>query len=87
MHLQRLLREPPAALVSGILDDDLPALAPDMSLSALTRYFAAFNLVCGPVVDEAGHLLGAVSVDDVLDHLLPHDWRASADEPELDAAQ
>ncbi|BBZ03249.1 magnesium transporter [Mycolicibacterium chitae] len=87
VHLQRLLREPPAALVSGILDDDLPALAPDMSLSALTRYFAAFNLVCGPVVDEAGHLLGAVSVDDVLDHLLPHDWRASADEPELDAAQ
>ncbi len=87
VHLQRLLREPPAALVSGILDDDLPALTPDMSLSALTRYFAAFNLVCGPVVDEAGHLLGAVSVDDVLDHLLPHDWRASADEPELDAAQ
>lgn len=87
VHLQRLLREPPAALVSGILDDDLPGLAPDMSLSALTRYFAAYNLVCGPVVDEAGHLLGAVTVDDVLDHLLPHDWRASADEPELDAAQ
>lgn len=53
MHLQRLLREPPAALVSGILDDDLPGLTPDMPLSALTRYFAAYNLVCGPVVDDA----------------------------------
>ena len=86
VHLQRLLREPPAALVSGIVDTDLPTLEPNLSLAALTRYFAAYNLVCGPVVDEEGHLLGAVTVDDVLDHLLPHDWRASAEEPELDPA-
>ncbi|MDT5359995.1 MAG: hypothetical protein QOC69_1757 [Mycobacterium sp.] len=83
VHLQRLLREPPAALVSGIVDSDLPNLTPDTSLAAVTRYFAAYNLVCGPVVDEENHLLGAVTVDDVLDHLLPHDWRLSADEPEL----
>ena len=75
VHLQRLLREPPAALVSGILDTDLPSLSPEDSLAAVTRYFAAYNLVCGPVVDEENHLLGAVSVDDVLDHLLPDDWR------------
>jgi Mg/Co/Ni transporter MgtE len=74
--LQRLLREPPAALVSGIVDKDLPSLRPEETLGALTRYFAAYNLVCGPVVDEENHLLGAVSVDDVLDHLLPDDWRA-----------
>jgi Mg/Co/Ni transporter MgtE len=83
VHLQRLLREPPAALVSGIMDRDLPNLSPDTKLAAVTRYFAAYNLVCGPVVDEQNHLLGAVTVDDVLDHLLPHDWRVSADEPEL----
>lgn len=82
VHLQRLLREPPAELVSGIVDTDLPNLAPEDSLSAVTRYFAAYNLVCGPVVDEENHLLGAVSVDDVLDHLLPHDWR-EREEPEL----
>ena len=53
---------------------------------AVTRYFAAYNLVCGPVVDEENHLLGAVSVDDVLDHLLPDDWR-EREEPELSGAE
>ncbi len=83
--LQRLLREQPAALVGGLLDTDLPCLTPETSLPALTRYFAAYNLVCGPVTDEQHHLLGAVTVDDVLDHLLPHDWRASTEEPALNA--
>ncbi|MFC7677044.1 magnesium transporter MgtE N-terminal domain-containing protein [Mycolicibacterium sp. GCM10028919] len=86
VHLQRLLREPPATLVSGIVDTDLPNLTPDTSLAAVTRYFAAYNLLCGPVVDEENHLLGAVTVDDVLDHLLPHDWRVNVDEPELPIA-
>jgi Mg/Co/Ni transporter MgtE len=84
--LQKLLREPPSMLVGGIVDIDLPWLEPDTSLGALTRYFAAYNLVCGPVLDKQRHLLGAVTVDDVLDHLLPHDWRATNEEPSLDGA-
>jgi Mg/Co/Ni transporter MgtE len=87
VHLQRLLREPPADLVSGIVDTDLPNLTPEDSLSAVTRYFAAYNLVCGPVVDEQNHLLGAVSVDDVLDHLLPEGWRESVEEPQLSGTE
>jgi Mg/Co/Ni transporter MgtE len=74
-NFQRLLREPPAELVASAADTDLPALRPNASLSEVTRYFAAYNLACGPVVDEQDHLLGAVTVDDVLDHLLPEDWR------------
>ncbi|EME21350.1 magnesium transporter MgtE N-terminal domain-containing protein [Rhodococcus triatomae] len=75
VHLQRLLREPPASLVGGLLDTDLGSLDPDDPLTTITRYFARYNLVCAPVVDAEGHLLGAVAVDDVLDHLLPQDWR------------
>ncbi|HEU4361365.1 MAG TPA: CBS domain-containing protein [Mycobacterium sp.] len=84
--LQRLLREPPAALVGGVVDTDLPGLDPATPLGDVTRYFAAYNLVCGPVLDEQNHLLGAVTVDDVLDHLLPTDWRASINEAELNPA-
>jgi Mg/Co/Ni transporter MgtE len=75
VHLQKLLREPPASLVGGLLDTDMPRLAPEDSLTSVTRYFATYNLVCGPVVDAEDHLIGAVTVDDVLDHLLPEDWR------------
>ncbi|WP_309117107.1 magnesium transporter MgtE N-terminal domain-containing protein [Saccharothrix sp.] len=75
VHIQRLLREPPSDLVAGVLDTDLTTLTPRATLGDVTRYFAAYNLVCGPVVDEDDHLLGAVTVDDVLDHLLPDNWR------------
>jgi Mg/Co/Ni transporter MgtE len=74
-HIQRLLREPPSALVSGVCEKDTGALRPDAPLDEVTRHLATYNLVAAPVVDEGDRLLGAVSVDDVLDHLLPEDWR------------
>jgi CBS domain-containing protein/sporulation protein YlmC with PRC-barrel domain len=74
-HIQRLLREPPGALVSGIVDTQIDPLPPDCPLADVTAHLATYNLVATPVVDEADHLLGAVTVDDVLDHLLPEDWR------------
>lgn len=78
VHFQRLLREPPYTLVGSILDLDLDPLPPDTPLSLVTSYLATYNMVAAPVVDEADHLLGAVTVDDVLDHLLPDDWREAA---------
>jgi CBS domain-containing protein len=74
-HIQRLLREPPSSLVSGVVDSNSEALSPDTPLPAVTHHLATYNLVAVPVVDENDHLLGAVTVDDVLDHLLPADWR------------
>jgi Mg/Co/Ni transporter MgtE len=74
-HLQRLLCEPPSNLVAGVLDTELARLRPEATLAEVTRYFAAYDLVCAPVVDPADHLLGAVSVDDLLDAALPDDWR------------
>ncbi|MGH8894518.1 MAG: magnesium transporter MgtE N-terminal domain-containing protein [Actinomycetes bacterium] len=75
-HIQRLLREPPSALVSGVVDSGIEPLQPDVPLGEVTHHLATYNLVAVPVVDDDDHLLGAVTVDDVLDHLLPDDWRA-----------
>ena len=78
VHFQRLLRDPPFTLVGAIVDSDLRPLPPDTPLYETTSYLATYNMVSAPVVDEGGHLLGAVTVDDVLDHLLPDDWREAA---------
>jgi flagellar motility protein MotE (MotC chaperone) len=74
-HIQRLLREPPSALVSSVIDTDLDPLMPDATLRQVTQHLATYNLTAVPVIDEGHHLLGAVTVDDVLDHLLPENWR------------
>ncbi|MEU9921395.1 CBS domain-containing protein [Streptomyces griseoluteus] len=75
VHFQRLLRDPPYTLVSSLVDDDLQPLAPDAALPVIAGFFAAYDMVAAPVVDESRSLLGAVTVDDVLDHMLPDDWR------------
>ncbi len=86
VHTQRLLREPPFELVAGALDTEMARLSPDAALTEVTRFFASYNLVCAPVVDDEDHLLGAVTVDDVLDHLLPDNWRDEGlDDGQVDA--
>ncbi len=77
VHFQRLLREPPSTLVSALVDKDLENLTDDANLHAVSRYFATYNLVNAPVVDADHRLIGAVTVDDVLDHVLPEDWRGT----------
>lgn len=81
VHFQLLLRERPDRSVGEILDQDKVVLSPSSPLSQVTREMATYNLVSIPVVDEDGHLLGAVTVDDVLDHVLPDDWREQDEAP------
>ena len=83
VHFQRLLREPPASILGGIVDNDLDPLRPEVPLAEITKRMATYDLVAIPVVDNARRLLGAVTVDDVLDHSLPRDWR-DRDNPTAD---
>ena len=82
VHFQRLLREPPSTMTGAIVDLALSPLRPSMSLQTVAGYLATYNLVSAAVVDEDGHMLGAVTIDDVLDHLLPEDWRGAVMEAE-----
>ncbi|MEY3795394.1 MAG: hypothetical protein RLZZ120_505 [Actinomycetota bacterium] len=75
VHYQRLLREPPATLLGSIVDTNTKGVNPDASLHAVSSYLASYNLLSLPVIDANDRLLGAVTVDDVLDHLLPENWR------------
>jgi flagellar motility protein MotE (MotC chaperone)/CBS domain-containing protein len=75
VHYQRLLREPPATLLASLVDTDTQGLSPEATLNEVSSYLASYNLLSVPVVDANERLLGAVTVDDVLDHLLPDNWR------------
>ncbi len=74
-HFQRLLRELPGDPLGACIDTDLDALSPNLPTRRVAEYLATYDLLCAPVCDEQSRLLGAVSIDDVLDHLLPPAWR------------
>jgi Mg/Co/Ni transporter MgtE len=52
------------------VDDELPDIA---------LLMADFNLTVVPVTDQDGRLVGAISVDDLLEAILPDDWRRRAE--------
>jgi CBS domain-containing protein len=71
---QRLLREPPGIEVGRCLDEPV-AVPAEMAEGEVARRLAAYDLMALAVCDGEGRLLGAVTVDDVLDHALPAGWR------------
>jgi len=71
---QRLLRRAPSVLIGQCIEARV-FVRPDLSERDLAARLAAYNLVSVAVCDSDGRLVGAVTVDDVLDHLLPADWR------------
>jgi CBS domain-containing protein/sporulation protein YlmC with PRC-barrel domain len=75
VHFQKMLRYPPHERLSELLDTELEPVTAHTNISEIHRTFANYNLVSLPVVDAEHRLIGVVTVDDVLDHLLPDDWR------------
>lgn len=75
VHVQALLREPPSTLVGGLADNDIDWPRPDATLEQVASLLASYDMLALPVVDDNFHLVGAVTIDDVLDHLLPEGWR------------
>jgi len=75
VHFQRMLRYPPHERLGAILDDNLEPVSVTASAAEVARLLASYDLVSLPVVDATHRLVGAISVDDVLDYLLPDDWR------------
>jgi Mg/Co/Ni transporter MgtE len=69
-----------------LADNDIDWPRPDASLEQVASLLASYDLVALPVVDENSHLLGVVTIDDVLDHLLPDGWRERGDDEAREVA-
>jgi len=77
VHFQRMLRYPPNERLGTLLDQSLEPVQAQTSAAEVSRILASYNLVSLPVVDEKHRLVGVVTIDDVLDYLLPDDWRST----------
>jgi len=75
VFMQRLLREPPAMELRHCLGRDIPTVRPETVDRAVFEEFASYDMLALAVVDEAQHLLGAISVDDIVDRMLGAGWR------------
>jgi CBS domain-containing protein/sporulation protein YlmC with PRC-barrel domain len=71
---QRLLRRAPSIPVGECIEARV-YVTPELPEHELAARLAAYNLIGVAVCDKGGRLVGAVTVDDVLDHLLPVNWR------------
>lgn len=80
VHFQRMLRYAPHERLGTLIDSGLEPVRATTSAAEVARILASYNLVSVPVVDETNRLVGVVTIDDVLDHLLPDDWRNHDDE-------
>ena len=81
VHFQRMLRYPPMERLGTLLDQKLEPVKASASAAEVARTLASYNLVSLPVVDDNHRLVGVVTIDDVLDYLLPDDWRSHDDDP------
>jgi CBS domain-containing protein len=79
VHFQRMLRYPPNERLGTLIDPSLEPVQGHTSAAEVSRILASYNLVSVPVVDENHRLVGVVTIDDVLDYLLPDDWRSTSE--------
>jgi CBS domain-containing protein len=73
--LPALLRAEPEATVVDLEIEGIPHLLPEADLEEIARLMADYNLIAAPVLDREERMIGVVTVDDVLEVLLPKGWR------------
>jgi Mg/Co/Ni transporter MgtE len=73
--LGALARADPQSDLWGLVRQGAPRLTADAEVDEVARVMADFNLTAAAVVDEAGRMIGVITVDDVLEVMLPKGWR------------
>ena len=70
-----LLRAEPQAVLHEIAEHEPESVGTDADLPEVARAMTDYNLVMLAVVDEDERMVGAITVDDVLEQTLPSGWR------------
>ena len=74
-RLVSLVQASPGALLSEVCDRDPVRVGADTDVVDVAVLMSDYNLITIPVVDERRHMIGIITVDDVLETTLPEDWR------------
>jgi CBS domain-containing protein len=61
--------------IGALVDPNRPAVSPETDAPEIARLMTDYNLIAMPVVDADGKPIGMLAVDDVLELMLPGDWR------------
>ena len=69
-----LVRADAGERLESFVKHETPCLSPDASFEEVARQMADYNLTSIPVADEQ-RMVGVVTVDDVLEAMLPRGWR------------
>ena len=71
LSLRTLLLSSPDATIHTVMDSDIVSVRPDTPAKEVASTVARYDLLACPVVDEAGKMLGIVTVDDAIDAIIP----------------
>ena len=73
--LRSLILADPSFPLEHVMRTDIQVAHVHDDAAEVAQKISEYNLLALPVVDEAGDILGIVTVDDAIEILLPKDWR------------
>jgi predicted transcriptional regulator len=73
--LAELVRADPQASLSSLAESACPTVGVDADLPEVARVMSDYNLIAIPVLESDGTVAGIIAVDDVLEQLIPEEWR------------
>jgi len=78
--LPALLSADATESVSALVESSTPPkLRVDADLADVALFMTDYNATAAPVTDSAGRMLGVITVDDLLEAMLPEEWRRRAE--------
>jgi CBS domain-containing protein len=75
VSLPALIRADAHEAIAALVEENAPAVSAEADVPEIARMMADFNLMSLPVLDGEGRPIGVLAVDDILELLVPEEWR------------